>query len=141
MRTTKTTKQATPVREQPEVEKASDLRIASYREAGTRKTFDHSIETVLQGLERIADDIRRARTRYSEETAVKIAYEIQHSVLWGVANLSLDSLAREAAEADEAARDRADAQKAVEALNVTPNPIATPPDTTTTDAPSAAEAK
>ena len=94
---------------------AEHLEDVIYMERSGRKSFDGAITTILARLEGISDNVRRAQTRYSEQSAARTAEEIQHAVLWGLPNLNLDGLTRTAHEADTAQRDAVDARKADEA--------------------------
>ena len=107
---------ATKKTQRTDAERAAEhLEDVIYMERSGRKSFDAAITTILARLEGIADNVRRAQTRYSEQSAARTAEEIQHAILWGLANLGLDGLTREAAESDCSARIAADARKADEA--------------------------
>ncbi len=100
------------------------------------------VEHVAERLRDLADDVDRIAKRGPYTTSVgpdrytpmaALVGEVVHRVTWGVTNLSLDQLAREAAEADaHAARaitptadpDRVLADPEVERLNVGPEQIA-----------------
>lgn len=64
------------------------------------EAFSRRVEDIAGRLVRIAEKIRNE----DSPSFIDRATYIQHEVLWGVANLSLDNLPRHASEADRNAR-------------------------------------
>lgn len=69
-----------------------------------RESFLEQAAAVMEGLERIKQQVAREMTRESCSN-MEIARQIIHSVSWGQANLDLSQLLAYAVEADDAARD------------------------------------
>jgi hypothetical protein len=109
MRTTKTP----PLTEAERL--ASRAEDRAYLADSRRGYFKEAIQTILTRLDDMATEVRRAEMRFTEQNASKTTEQIQHAILWGLANLNLDDLTRRAAEADHAVRDAADAKRAAEA--------------------------
>lgn len=68
--------------------------------------LDRRLDAIAEQLNRMAAEVRQHRARLTKVPApgltdyAGIAAEVQHVVLWGLANLAVDGLTRPAAEAD-----------------------------------------
>lgn len=70
-------------------------------------SFGEKLDGIADRLRRLAEDVDRARSGVGKPGAMvgsyaEIAAEVQHTVLWGMANLNLDNLTIAARRADEA---------------------------------------
>lgn len=80
--------------------------------------WNSHVDSMVSGLERLVEKVKRSRQiDFSRERASRgvtrfahAAHDIQHDVIWGVANLNLDSLLRIASECDEMERVGEDAK-------------------------------
>lgn len=80
---------------------------AAVAEQGERRLLDRIAETAA-GLRKVADEIERDAVRYADgPTSIRkrtplshLTSRVVHRVTWGVANLGLDLLGDDAAEAD-----------------------------------------
>jgi hypothetical protein len=76
-------------------------------EAMAASHFKNRIERVVANLRRMADAVEREGQRVTDGPSAyaNVASSIQHTVLWGLANLHLDALTNAAANADEGRRE------------------------------------
>ena len=78
-----------------------------------REAFESGIWRRADRLRKLADDLDRIAARVADvptpgtRSYATLAGSVQHTVLWGLANLSLDSLTSDAHDADLAAADLA----------------------------------
>lgn len=91
--------------------------------ASLRRSFSAQGDTIADRLERLAEHIRTvsgpSRTLVAgledrPERFAGIAAEIQHEILWSLANLNLDQLTRKAGEIEATAADIRDLRKRIE---------------------------
>lgn len=82
------------------------VRVRSDVEDMYLKSLDRHLGNIVQQLHELADDVARHRTDLGRVPApglpmyAGVVGRVQHQVLWGLANLSLDGLAEIAANAD-----------------------------------------
>ena len=64
------------------------------------ETLEEGATEIIKTLRRIADAVERELQRPLSQDGAYLAEHIQHTVLWGVANMGLDTLTRKAARFD-----------------------------------------
>ncbi len=64
------------------------------------ETLEEGATEVVKALRRMADDVERELQRPLKPEGAHLAMHIQHVVLWGVANMGLDTLTHKAARFD-----------------------------------------
>jgi hypothetical protein len=70
----------------------------------TAKQFAEQVERITNDLARLGAEVSRiALRRQGDEPFSDVASDIQHEVLWGLANMDLDRLTKLAARVDSAA--------------------------------------
>ncbi len=77
---------------------------AQYDATSTARSFNESLDLIERRLLDAVEDIRRERARTGERTAVQLAEQVMHTVLWMTPNLNLDSMVRNAGRLDRATR-------------------------------------